>query len=305
MKTATLPRPQSMQRRQSLGGRVARIVLTALAALTVVVLAVTGVSELLFRQMVERDVASLFARNKGVAPGPITDADLAGLPAPVQKWLRFSGVVGHERVATVRLRQSGLFRTGPDQPWGPLEAEQYFTVNPPGFVWSARMQAGPALWIRARDQYVEGRGNMFVKLLSVVPLSNATGPGMDQGAMLRYLGEMAWFPTAALSDTIKWEAVDEQTARATMSYGGVTASAVFSFDANGVMTNMVAQRFHEASGSMQTWSAPMAPDPGFKEFDGLKITTRGQAVWNLSAGDMPYIQFENRDVETNVPELWR
>ena len=49
---------------------------------------------------------------------------------------------------------------------------------------------------------------------------DAKGKEIDQGALLRYLGEIVWVPSAALSDYITWEEMDSTTARATMSYEG-------------------------------------------------------------------------------------
>src|SRR2546425_13007025 len=40
------------------------------------------------------------------------------------------------------------------------------------------------------------------------PTGNAHGSEMDQGELQRYLLEMAWFPTAWLSDAIEWQALD-------------------------------------------------------------------------------------------------
>jgi hypothetical protein len=37
--------------------------------------------------------------------------------------------------APQRLR-TRRFRTGLDKPWMPLSASQYYTVNPPGFIWN-------------------------------------------------------------------------------------------------------------------------------------------------------------------------
>ena len=62
--------------------------------------------------------------------------------------------------------------------------------------------------------------------------------------MLRYLGEIVWVPSAALSDYITWEEMDSTTARATMSYGGITASGIFKFDENGAFVSFEADRYY-------------------------------------------------------------
>ena len=62
--------------------------------------------------------------------------------------------------------------------------------------------------------------------------------------MLRYLGEIVWVPSAALSDYITWEEMDSTTARATMSYEGITASGIFKFDENGAFVSFEAGRYY-------------------------------------------------------------
>jgi hypothetical protein len=54
----------------------------------------------------------------------ITDAHLTGLPEPVQRYLRYAGVVGKAPIRTVRLKQHGWMRQQPGQKWMPLDAEQ-------------------------------------------------------------------------------------------------------------------------------------------------------------------------------------
>ena len=55
---------------------------------------------------------------------------------------------------------------------------------------------------------------MLIKFLSLVPIADAEGDIINQGAMVRYLAEIVSFPTAALADYISWEEVDSVTAKA-------------------------------------------------------------------------------------------
>ena len=73
--------------------------------------------------------------------------------------------------------------------------------------------------------------------------------------MLRYLGEIVWVPSAALSDYITWEEMDSTTARATMSYGGITASGIFKFDENGDFVSFEADRYYyrKEGSTLEKW----------------------------------------------------
>jgi len=250
------------------------------------------------RSTIPKDMEKTFQNSIESQPEVVTEEDLAGLPAPVQKYLRYTQIIGKEKIHTVRLKQKGVIRTKQDGKWMPYEAEQFYTVNPPSFVWNATVKSSPFLWIKGRDRYHKGKGNMLIKLLSLIKIIDATGDEMDQGSMVRYFNEMFWFPTAYLSDYIKWEPIDSRSAKATMSYQGATASAVFHFNEKGQIINFVAKRYMENDGrfELETWSTPI---DGYKEINGIKIPISGKAVWNLSSGDFNYIKLEITDIVYN------
>ena len=70
----------------------------------------------------------------------VTTDMLQDLPKPVQRYMAYTGVVGKPWINTVRVKQVGRFRLGQDRPWMPMRAVQYYTTNPPGFVWKARFK---------------------------------------------------------------------------------------------------------------------------------------------------------------------
>jgi hypothetical protein len=221
---------------------------------------------------------------------PVTVEDLAVLPAPVQRWLTASGVVGKPAARTVWLRQRGGLRTSPGGRSWAAQAEQDFTIDEPGFVWRVRLSMYQVP-IAGRDSYLAGHGAMRIAAASLIPVVDATGPEIDQGTLLRFLGEIVWFPSAALAPYLRWEPIDDASARATMTYRGVTASARFSFDDEGRMMRLSAQRYMaDGTGArLRPWSV-IATD--WRVMDGVVVPTRGSAVWNLAEGDFDYYDWE-------------
>jgi hypothetical protein len=260
-----------------------------------------------FRRQVATEVQALFQAVRPSAGKVITEADLTGLPEPVQRWLRFSQIVGKAPVATVRLKQRGFFRLGPEKGWLPFTAEQYYTVAPPAFLWATEMHLAPGFTIIGRDRYWDGHGNMLIKPLGLFPAVNAGGPEIAQGALLRFLNEMLWFPSAALQKYLVWTPVDAHAARVTMSYQGVTASAIFYFDTHGKPVNMVADRYRSLNGgkfSLDTWATPLV-NAEFATFQGIRIPVRGgQGVWQLRSGDFTYIKVDIVELEYNNPSRY-
>lgn len=143
---------------------------------------------------------------------------------------------GHPHVRTARLRQRGEFRLGgEDAPWRPIASTQHVSTRPPAFVWDGELALFPCLPVRVVDAYARGEGILRARLASALPVASAgPGPGMDEGELVRYLAEAAWYPTALVpGHGVAWEAVDDRSARATIEHRGVTASAVFGFDDRG------------------------------------------------------------------------
>ncbi len=249
---------------------------------------------------IKGEIDALLAASGAEAGETVTEEALAGLPEPVGRWLRWSGVVGRKRPSTVRLRQSGELRLG-NSGWFPFVAEEYFRTDPPGFVWAVRMTMAPGVTVIGRDRLAGGAGSIEMRLLGLVPVARDSGPEIDRGALLRYLNEIMWFPAAAIGPHIAWEAVDGDSARATITHAGVSASATFRFDRDGRLTDMVAERYDREAGRVLPWSTPISD---YGEFGGVRIPVAGEAVYARGEGDIPYIRLRVTAVEYDLPERY-
>ena len=283
--------------------KILRVVISLLVIIPALILIASYIANSLFNQSVASEVKELFNTNPQEEKKFVTKQDLEGLPPSVQKWLEHSKVVGKEKIRTVRLKQKGLMRTKPDGAWMPVEAEQYFTVDKPGFIWKAKVKMAPLVYLTGKDKYYEGKGKMQIKLLSLFPVVNAQGREIDQGTLVRYLGEIARFPTAALSDYISWEEIDAHSARATMSYKGVTASAVFTFNEQGDLIDFTAKRYMETNGQyvLEDWSGQTKE---YREFNGIRISSKTDVIWKLKSGDFNWYKCEITDIDYNKPVIY-
>jgi hypothetical protein len=276
-----------------------RLIIALVALLVILVFIVSSIANARFNKTIAKEVNELLSKPEGNKE-IVTKADLAGLPTCVQKWLEQSQVLGKEKVSTVRLKQKALMKLEPVKSWMKVEAEQYFRLDKPGFVWKARVKMAPLVYFIGRDKYYEGKGQMLIKVLSLFNVVNSSGREIDQGSMLRFLAESVWFPTAALSDYIKWEDIDEHSARANMSYGGTTASGVFTFNDQGEPVKFSAKRYREAAGKYELtgWVGNMKQ---FGEFNGVRTPNKGEVIWKLTSGDFDWFHWEITEVVYNIP----
>jgi hypothetical protein len=266
--------------------------------------AATGVASVVsahrkFAAMVATDVRRLVARPRPAHAPVATEEMLAALPEPARRYLRYTGILGTPLVDTVRVRQAGHMRPSKDGIRLPITAVQWYTVDPPGFVWDASVPVAGLPVVRGRDGYLEGRGMMTIRIASLFPVVDASGPEMDQASLLRFLSEMPWFPSAFLRDRVSWEAVDDTTVRVAITDGDARASGTLEIDAEGRLVAFRSER-HAMVGKgfeLRPWTAPTY---GYGEFEGLRLPVRGAAVWTLPDGsELPYIEMELTAVESD------
>lgn len=206
----------------------------------------------------------------------VHEADVAALPEPVARWLRRAGVVGRPRAQTLRLTQRGEMQTARGGAWMAFRARQLFVVPRPAFLWVVDVDGPLGLGLAGRDLYVDGRGQMRIELLSLIPVVDAAGPKIDQGTLVRFLAETIWFPSAALQPYIEWEPLDQAAARATMRWGGVEASGLFRFDDDGDPVRFEASRYRDES--LADWIIDNDP-AHFALLDGVRVPTRSTVTW--------------------------
>ena len=237
--------------------------------------------------------------NNGVKSARLVTVEMIqNLPEPVQRYLTYTDVIGKPWIDSVQLKQVGRFRQALDRPWMPMTATQKYSIDPPSFVWDARFKIAGVPLMRARDKYESGQGHMFGRIAGLYTIFDIRGEKLNQGAMLRYLSEMIWFPSAFLGENIAWQRVDDQSANVTFSDHGKSVSAQLFFDADGRITNLTAMRYRETGGefTLDPWSTPIT---SYGVRAGLNLPVGGQAVWNLPSGDLVYVDLEITDIEYN------
>lgn len=210
------------------------------------------------------------------------------LPAPVRRYLSTAGEQPALRAAV--LTQRGALRTAPGKPWMTFTSEQIYSMQPPAFVWLARARAAPFMRIIAKDSFIAGAGNMNIRLFGLIPVANAYGAEIDQGAALRYWGEVLAFPGMVCHPQLQWQAIDDHRARFRVD-AYPTVSAVAEFDRRGFLTATHAERYREIGGRkvLTPWSGYMRD---WKIIDGCRFPGTWEAVWHLATGQFPAVRME-------------
>ncbi|WP_243729677.1 DUF6920 family protein [Salegentibacter sp. 24] len=267
--------------------------------LIILACALIAFSTLNFQRKITAEIDQLLTQSQQPEKILVTEQMISTLPEAVQKWLLSSGIVGQELIQNIYLEQNIKMLMKPEQrKWTTARAKQYFTVDPPGFIWSVKLNIRPGISIVGRDKFVAGKGEMIIKLFSIFPIAKAQGsPKIDQSTLQRYLAEIVWFPSAATSSYITWEAIDEFSARATMNYKGTKASGVFYFDNHGNFKKFIAMRYKEASDLKPTkWIVSATK---IEKRNGISIPVASKVSWKLDSGDWTWLKLEISELKYN------
>jgi hypothetical protein len=244
-----------------------------------------------FQRRLAREVHALTA----LTPTGLPEAKAATYPAPVARY-RALAVGDRAPVHALTLHHHGTFRMSPTAKPRSIHGAQVFTADPPGFVWTGRIEVFPGVWVEARDMAVGGRGSMRVLLDDTLVLLDAHGPILDQGSALRLLAEMPWYPTSLFdARSVSWSAIDATHARATL-HGGDRhddVSAVFEFGPDGLPQRMTAERFN-GEGVLLPWGGEYRD---YRAVSGMLVPFEAEVSWELPSGPCPYAHWLVDSVE--------
>ncbi|UWX53785.1 hypothetical protein NYZ99_11605 [Maribacter litopenaei] len=274
-----------------------------IANLIILVSAILAYSNFSFKNKVAEERNKLFENSQPVNEKIITKDTLSELPAVIQKWLTNSGVIGKKFISNVHLVQELQLKMKPEQlEWNNGAAEQYFTVQPPAFNWNITTQMNSILKVVGRDKFENGNGEMTIKLFSLIPVANAKNhEKVNQATLQRFLAEIVWFPSASLSPYIKWESLNEYSAKATMDYEGTRGSGEFHFDEKGNFKKFIALRYQDSNATEPTEWTVIATKT--EERNGLKIPVECEVSWELENDKWTWLKLQITDIQYNVEEM--
>lgn len=227
------------------------------------------------------------------AQGLFSEADIAGLPVPVQKYFRYCGYIGTPKMSYAKVAYQDVdFALGKDKPLIKIDYTQYNFVNKPNRIAyiDSSMYGIP---FEGMDGYVEGAGSMKGVIAKLYTLFDQTGQAMDKSGLVTFLSESLMVPNAALQEYIAWEPIDDLHAKATINCYGISASGIFTFNEKGEMVSFATDDREAAAmdGTSEKvkWSVVCSE---YRETDGIRKPTVFRAIWNYDDGDLVYFNGE-------------
>ena len=235
--------------------------------------------------------ARLDAAKVSIEPKFFAVSELEGLPAPVRRYFQAVLKDGQPIVAAVTVQHQGTFNMGEtsDQ-WKPFTSTQRVVTRRPGFDWDARVLMMPGLPVHVHDAYIAGEGLLHAAVFGLVTMVNQRGThALARGELMRFFAEAAWYPTALLpSQGVRWDAVDDRSARATLTDGKLTITLLFHFQEDGLIDTVLAEARERILGG-KTITAPwQGRFWNYAIRDVMRVPLDGEVAWLMPEGAKPY-----------------
>lgn len=266
--------------------------LSSFVVLVILLAALRSKNRLQFYEQIDAELLGLKEQQKNDKI-EITREGIEKLPPLVRKWLEASGVVEGKYGPEVCIGQTGEMKTAEKGNWMPFKAKQNTFLHAPGFLWQVEVRFMKGMNLYGRDFYSQGKGSMLIRLGYLFRVVNSAGPKIDQGTLLRFLGEMVWYPQAALCAYVHWEDLSDNRIKAVMKYGKVEAEGIFHLNEKGEFRRFEAQRY--MSNKLRPWIIEVEPE-GFKHFGSLYCPARLQVSWLIDNTKWTWLKLEVNEV---------
>lgn len=239
----------------------------------------------------QNDVDTIMSENQLQTKNEVfTEEDFNNLPAAIQKYIQGCGYIGTPKMSYLKMEYHNVdFLQGKNRPTLTIDYTQYNFINGPCrmALIDSRMFGIP---FEGYDYYQNGIGGMKGVIAKAITIFDQTGADMNKACLATFLAESLFAPTILLQDYITFEEISDFEVRATITYGGQSASGIFNFNEQYEMfsftTNDRAVAGTDGSMEYVPWSA-LCNDYQLSE-NGIKYPTKFQAVWNYTDGDFVY-----------------
>jgi hypothetical protein len=224
-----------------------------------------------------------------------TEDMVSDLPAPARRYLLHAIRPGTPLASSVSLEMSGAMRLKPEQEWAPMKARQILSP-PKGFVWRAEVGDG-LMRFSGGDHYANGSGRVRFWLWGFIPLVKQEGADVSRAALGRMVCETIWLPSSLLPQRgVKWEASDDESARATMKIGEETITLNLLVEPDGRLREIRILRWGNQT---EDGSFGYIPFGGRiqeeRAFGGYTIPSKVSVGWRL--GTDRYFEFFRAQIE--------
>ena len=232
-------------------------------------------------------------------PGaPLTEAAIAHLPAPMQRWLRRSGAVGQPPLRCLHIVYDATMHQRPGGKGIAGTAEQFDTVVAPMrrlFYMPAKMFGVP---MAVLHDYDAGEASMQVRVARVLEVADEHGEALARTETVTLLNDLAfWAPSSLVGPACAWRAIDDRRSEVSFVLGPHAVRAALVVDDAGDLVDFRSDDRgrvqKDGTFRLEPWSTPMR---SHRAVGSRRVPWEGDAIWHTAEGDFVYGRFVVRSI---------
>ncbi len=227
-----------------------------------------------------------------------SSTDLTGYPFSLRRYFSACIKDSSEKPALARLKVSGEFKTDEKSGWLPYRSEQIYNALKPGFVRDSKIKTNALTWIRSVESFDKGEGNILIKFLSSLTISDEQSDEIDQSYLVYYLIESVMFPPSLLpSDKISWKKINNEIVEATLSYNKMSVSAKFHINRSNEIFKVTTTDNFKTSKNGYHKLPQTTLYSNYKWFGNYKVPTSSEVQWNFPDSSFTFSKLNITNVE--------
>jgi hypothetical protein len=273
------------------------IIIFSLILLLAIIIVIPTV---VFRRAYSIHARAGLARTSNIKRELLLEDDIARLPEPVKKYIRYTGAVNREKVLSARICFSGSLQEVNKPPFRvKVEQTSFFDNYTRLFRVRGTMMGLPVI---ALHKYFNGKATFEVKPFSLFHVVNEKGGSLNTAETVTFFNDMCLLAPATLTDrNITWEQIDDYSVKGRLTVNGINVSATLIFNEEGQLVSFWSDdRYYRSSeGKMEKirWTTPVSE---FRNYNGIMLGSYGEAIWSFPDGDFRYAIFRLEDVKYNI-----
>ena len=267
-----------------------------IANIIILLAVVAGYGSWSFENLFNNDVSGNLETSSKIEKNLLAEKDIEHLPLPVQKYLKYAGVINKEKVNSVKIVFDVEMREkGKD--WFKATSVQYNFFDEPTrlFFMKAKMFG---LTVPGYHRYVGGKATMDIRLFGLIPIVKQSGNIMNKTETVTLFNDMCLMVPATLIDNrIKWEPIDSLTTKAIFTNQEISIAAILYFNEAGQLINFTSDDRTAISDMKQyRFSTPVY---GYRNINGINVMSGGEAIWHYPDGKFTYGKFKLKSIQYN------
>jgi hypothetical protein len=274
-----------------------------IANVIILLISIVGLFQIRFKNMYKNEVKIGLAQDKNLSISKLTEAEVAFLPEPVKKYIRYTGCIGKPKVNNFKIVFFGKIRKDAKSDWMPLTSQQYNFIKTPTrlFFLDAIMKRMPVAGFHC---FKNGVAFMDIRLLSMFKVEYQEGDKMDISETVTFFNDMCCMAPASLIDNrISWLEIESNKVKATFSNNGITISAWLYFNEKGELVNFVSEDRYaigeNGTIAQHKWSTPLRD---YKDINGYRLASYAETIYTYPEGDFTYATFTLKNIGYNLTQ---